>query len=165
MKKKTYRKFFLTVIILATTGVAVYFYTSKSDVSSLSDATNAVQANSSTSAPQVYINKEYNFSFSVDSRLVQETTVGGIKTIMFGSDSLNILSATDLPMIENSFTIQKDEPVQISGNPARKIIAGSMKDGSPMNILLLVKQETLYYFQGSQIFIDSVIDNFTFNNN
>ena len=95
-----------------------------------------------------------------NSAVTQETKQEGVVTVYFDANSVSVLPADSLPLVESAFSGVKESGVTVAGYPARRITATSQKDGSVLEVLLLTIDNDLYYFQGTEAFLDQVVATF-----
>jgi len=88
-----------------------------------------------------------------------------ISTVRFsGGDETVDIIITDQGMegiIANSISIDAESEIAVSGQRARLLEGGNMKDGSPLNMVLLVNGDTLYAITGLGDSFNSIVEHFS----
>ncbi|MFH1781638.1 MAG: hypothetical protein ABH835_03435 [Patescibacteria group bacterium] len=90
--------------------------------------------------------------------------IGDTYLYHFGEDNYLTVMPGDMEgIVRESQNIASEEDVTIDGYPATFITGASNKDGSPVYMILLEKDEWLYNFGGSEEFLEQVDEIFNFN--
>src|SRR3990167_4666057 len=70
---------------------------------------------------QVYSNEEAGVSLQHNSSVTQETKQEGGVTVYFDANTVSVLPADSLPVVESAFSGVKESGVTVAGYPARRI--------------------------------------------
>lgn len=192
MSRRDRSNIFIFFVVLVMIGVAAYFFRSEqgqnqndganttalneetaavggpdeeaveSDLAKNQNSSDGEESSGGDGGYQVYSNDEEGFSLQHNSAVTQETKQEGVVTVYFDANSLSVLPADSLPLVESAFSATEEQEVMVDGHGARRISATSQKDGAALYALLLTRGTDLYYFQGTAGFLDTVEETFKF---
>ncbi|MFH1426067.1 MAG: hypothetical protein ABIG66_01400 [Candidatus Kerfeldbacteria bacterium] len=82
----------------------------------------------------------------------------------YGDDNaVSTMPSDSESVIRGSYGAYEEEEITIDGNPAARIMGTSPKDGSTVTYILMKRGDEVYFFRGTESFLDDVTNNITFN--
>ena len=118
---------------------------------------------------QVYENSVYNFKIQYPATwAVASTQTGEGENLIFTlslseagqTASLSVMPEDMEGIVRNSVGIAEESEIQVNGATAVKIEATTLKDGSPISLMLIKNNGQLYDIQGTGKMFDQIVSNF-----
>jgi len=118
---------------------------------------------------KVYTNNEFDFTFLYPDGWQLNTTRNGQGEneifsvgISSGTDSigLSVMSDSFEGIVRNSISIDQESEVEIGGLAATKLVGGSAKDGSMVNIVYFKDNGMMYSYSGIGSAFDDIVKSF-----
>jgi len=191
MKKNSWLLIFLILVLAAGLGYLIFRSSqqldkeiSNSENQPLSNLNQSINTNTTVNSNSTNINSNINTNSAItqkdkqistaDYRLtypstwsVEQSDAGGIQSYNFksadGEANFSVMSSDMQGLVEDSLSIEEESALTISGQTAKKLKGGDLKDGSLIISVILVKDGILYNFSGrNEDILDELIANFSF---
>lgn len=168
--------FIVVVVLLLGLGLYTFLKNSNQQVDNKaivilnSSSVNQSINSSATAAPSgKYENSDYNFSIEYPNSWQSQTSSTGsgnseIFSIGFSKESqgvgISVMSDSMESLVRNSLAIEKESSIDINGLTATKLEGGSAKDGSLVNIVIIINNGQLYSIRGIGPEFDQIVSSF-----
>ena len=168
--------FIVLVVLLLVLGLYTFLENSNQQVDNKAIAilnSSSVDQSINSSATDVplekYENSDYNFSIEYLNSWQSQTSSSGsgnskIFSVGFSKESqevsISVMSDDMESLVRNSISIEKESPMDINGLTATKLEGGSAKDGSLVNIVIIINNGQLYSIRGIGPEFNQIVSSF-----
>lgn len=177
------------IIFVVITAIGLLWYFSNSDTSANSNTNNNINTASQTET-KANINVNLNTNLNANENINADTAMGGNDEANFtddlgitvtgyditrtssgdvvnldlgSSNNISVMPTSYNGIIRNSISITNEEAVTVDGVAGTKLTGGSAKDGSPVSFIMVENDDQLYYFKGTDYFLNNLSKIIKFN--
>jgi len=95
---------------------------------------------------------------------IERTSSGEVVNLALGSqNNISVMPTSYNGIIRNSISIENEEAVTVAGVSGTKLTGGSAKDGSTISFIIVENNDQLYYFKGTDYFLNNINNIIKFN--
>lgn len=174
------------IVFVAITAIGLAWYFAYSNINQENKNTNISQAESISNINVFVLNSNLNeninanintavggnedagltddLGIAVSGYEINRTSSGDVVNLdLGGQNNISVMPVSYLGIVRNSIGIKKEESVAIAGIAGTKLTGASAKDGSTVSFIIVENNGQLYYFKGTESFLNNLNNIIKFN--
>jgi hypothetical protein len=104
-----------------------------------------------------------DLGISVTGYEINRTSSGDVVNLDLGENDISVMPTSYEGIVKNSISIQEEEDIVVAGVNGMKYTGGSAKDGLTVSFILVENNGKLYYFKGTDNFLNNLSNIINFN--